>query len=176
MLTLEIGLWVTVRIVGWVRQRIWAKEFIYSRKERGEDGRPGLGDIALESLEGSPSVPWAAWFGVWGRGRGRPALKAYLGVIMHIGGSWSIWCPKHHFGDEQPAGLLLLCDGWARGGWGRASLIITAEQLEPFILGGSQVIPVGTDAVFSLSWKAFPETNSGCNHYAGWHIDLASTA
>lgn len=50
---------------------------------------------------------------------------------------------------------------------GGASLIITAEQLEPFILGGSQIILVGTDVVFSLFWKAFPETNSGYNYDAG---------
>lgn len=41
----------------------------------------------MESLGGSPSVPLAGWFGVEGRGRRRPALKAYSGVIIHVGGS-----------------------------------------------------------------------------------------
>lgn len=67
---------------------------------------------------------------------------------------------------QQPT-LLLLSDGGAGGGRGRASVIITAEQLEPFILGGSQIILGGTDTVFSLFWKAFPETNSGYDNYAG---------
>ena len=164
MLTLKIRV-VTVRIVGWGRQGIWAKEFTYSGRERGEGGMSGFGNIALDHVR---EVQMShRQLDLESGGRGRLESKTYSGVIMHIGGSWSIWCPKHHCGDEQPATLLLLCDGWARGGWGRASLIITAEQPEPFILGGSQVILVGTDTVFSLFWKAFPETNSGYDNYAG---------
>lgn len=118
---------------------------------------------------GKSKCPKGSW-GVWSLGEWERKIwveDTHLGVIRHIGGSWSIWCPKHHFGDEQPATLLLLCDGWARGGRERASLIITAEQLEPFILGGSQVILINTDTVFSSFWKAFPETNSGYDNYAG---------
>lgn len=80
----------------------------------------------------------------------------HRGVIRHIGGSWRTWCPKHHFGDEQPATLLLLCDGWARGGWGRASLIITASSWSLSSLGGAKSSLWAQTLCFPYSGRHFP--------------------
>jgi hypothetical protein len=161
---------MTRRIMGLITGGIWAKGvFLVTKKGRwliwfGDD--TALASYRKVQMSNGQS---RAWFGVLRTGGRKTTFGAtHSGVIMHIGGSWSIWCPKHHFGDQQLATLLLLCEGWAGGGWGRASLIITAEQLEPFILGGSHLVLWAQTLCFPWFWKAFPETNSGYNNYAGW--------
>lgn len=150
-----------------------SKGFLCGWRHR-RSGRFGIRRITLEIPDKGPKVQSATVepaLESWGWGRETRFRDTHLGVIMYIGGGWSIWCPKYYSGDQRPATLLLLYKGWAGGGWRGhmgANLIITAEQLETLTLGGSHLVLWAQTLCFPWFWKAFPETNSGYDNYASW--------